>query len=701
MKVNGDSKFNLWNTNGRRKDITDAYTKYLTILDDEFESGNYTWDNFPKSIGQYIFYKKAVQSSPEVFRDINKLERFDSFLKTKDYYEAFKGLNKEKFKTLQDGEKLLEDLDKNIELRARNYTSNLPKIGFAYNNRQISPAGKLYLNEKVSYLDDFEKLLPINSINLILLRQLAKLRIYSSDGGMYYSPMNLLFYTLLKYDKVSDSILFKLIELLNPAFSVDPDLFLSKVFSTTFEEVQLAYNNKISRSDSSILPKGIMQYGEFSNYFTSQKDSDQIKVYYDFYLKNYIFSLTKTQKSLNELIALLRDESCGPIIKTAFGGGAAVYNTQKTKVDDFISKNEDRVFLTDGTNNSMYYSEFKFSKRNSDVREYNRNFRKVALATGIFHSNNGIAELAYKPLWKQFFEIDKLKEEIFVTSDSETMNLYENSFESNFYQNITLSHIYGLSSNQVEEKINNVIKELSVSNSSEVQEILKSNVATQFEEFVKHNFPKEKILEIFPLFSDRKNDDKIKKLVGVDSSIPTIFEYIMGLVWYHMSDKKYELYSSFNLTMTADFLPEKFAGGGFGDIIVKYEDEIVQIEVTLMNKNSQKRGEWEPVLRHATNLSIDSAPTPVTTLFVADELDENTVNIWRAIASVPLQSSKVVETEGRRAENVKVMPLKNQEIIKLMENKITSSQLLSNIDQSFSAIPQDFDLKWRELILNF
>jgi len=242
---------------------------------------------------------------------------------------------------------------------------------------------------------------------------------------------------------------------------------------------------------------------------------------------------------------------------------------------------------------------------------------------------------------------------------------------------------------------------LSVSNSSEVQETLKSNVATQFEEFVKHNFPKEKILEIFPLFSDRKNDDKIKKLVGVDSSIPTIFEYIMGLVWYHMSDKKYELYSSFNLTMTADFLPEKFAGGGFGDIIVRYEDEIVQIEVTLMNKNSQKRGEWEPVLRHATNLSIDSTPIPVTTLFVADELDENTVNIWRAIASVPLQSSKVVETEGRRAENVKVMPLKNQEIIKLMENKITSSQLLSNIDQSFSAIPQDFDLKWRELILNF
>ena len=66
----------------------------------------------------------------------------------------------------------------------------------------------------------------------------------------------------------------------------------------------------------------------------------------------------------------------------------------------------DKVYLTDGTNNAMYYSEFRFSKRNSDVREYNRNFRKVALATGILHVNNGIAELAYRNLWEKFLNLD-------------------------------------------------------------------------------------------------------------------------------------------------------------------------------------------------------------------------------------------------------------------------------------------------------
>lgn len=62
MKVAEDSKFNMWNTNGRRKDITDAYTKYLTILNEEFESGNYEWDSFPKVLDNSFFI--CLQSNP-------------------------------------------------------------------------------------------------------------------------------------------------------------------------------------------------------------------------------------------------------------------------------------------------------------------------------------------------------------------------------------------------------------------------------------------------------------------------------------------------------------------------------------------------------------------------------------------------------------------------------------------------------------
>lgn len=697
---NGDSKFNIWNTNGRRRDITDAYTKYLTILNAEFESGNFEWNNFPKSIGEFIFYKEAVESSPEIFKDINKLTNFEKLLEVKEYKEAFENLDKDQFLKLKNGNNILDDLDKNIEARARHYTSNLVKIGFAGNDRKISPAGLAYLNEKLPNLDKFEALLPINSINMILLRQLAKLRIYSKDGTKYYSPFNLMLYSLLENDHMSDLILFKMIELLNPSFPIEPKTFLHKISTTSFEEVQLWYNEMIS-NETDIFPyvDGIIEYDVFSRYFSSKKSASQIPVYYEFYLKNYQFVQSKSQEDLDALLELLADKNKGLIIKTAFGGKSPVYNTKKKDVNNFLLLNEKSIYLNDGNNNAIYYSEFKYSKRNSDVREYNRNFRKVALATGIFHSKNGVVELAYKEIWQEFFRLEDLEGKIFVDTTPDGMNNYEDDLSSDFYENISLAKIFGYDENKIESIVNSIVKKFSLKTAKDVKLNLKSKISSDFVTFINDNFPKEKVIEILNLFSDSGNDNLIKDKVGVESSLPTIYEYIVGLAWYYLSDKSYDVYASFNLTMTADFLPEKFAGGGYGDIVAEYDDETVQIEVTLMDKNAQKRGEWEPVLRHATNLTIDNDSKSVTTLFIADELDDNTINIWRAVASVPLKSSREIDTGGRTAKNVRIMPLKNKELLKLLSSEQKSSHLLAKIKESYDAIPQNFDSTWRDDIL--
>lgn len=92
--------------------------------------------------------------------------------------------------------------------------------------------------------------------------------------------------------------------------------------------------------------------------------------------------------------------------------------------------------------------------------------------------------------------------------------------------------------------------------------------------------------------------------------------------------------------------PLSHATGGMGDIVINYKNLTLMLEVTLMNSQAQKRGEWEPVLRHATNLTVDEYPKNVITLFIADELDDNTVNIWRAVASVKLKASNKNEFAG-------------------------------------------------------
>lgn len=97
------------------------------------------------------------------------------------------------------------------------------------------------------------------------------------------------------------------------------------------------------------------------------------------------------------------------------------------------------------------------------------------------------------------------------------------------------------------------------------------------------------------------------------------------------------------MTLSANFEPLVHAGGGQGDIVIYEADKVIMLEATLMNASSQKRGEWEPVLRHSINLKVEEETAntgrEVTSFFIADSFDYNTINIWKAVAAVPLQSS--------------------------------------------------------------
>ena len=135
------------------------------------------------------------------------------------------------------------------------------------------------------------------------------------------------------------------------------------------------------------------------------------------------------------------------------------------------------------------------------------------------------------------------------------------------------------------------------------------------------------------------------------------------------------------------------AGGGVGDIIVDYDDKSVMLEVTLMNKAAQKRAEWEPVLRHSINNRVEKLPRKSYTFFIADELDFNTINIWRAVAAVPLQA-----TISNIVDGVIIMPFTNNEIISF--GKKYKQQINHWTDKlSFSKINKITNDGWRQDII--
>ena len=147
--------------------------------------------------------------------------------------------------------------------------------------------------------------------------------------------------------------------------------------------------------------------------------------------------------------------------------------------------------------------------------------------------------------------------------------------------------------------------------------------------------------------------------------------------------------------MDANFEPVIHAGGGEGDIIINYEDLVVMLEVTLMNKQAQKRGEWEPVLRHSLNLKADNKNKDTITFFIADELDYNTINIWRAVAAVPLESTN----NHDKVDGVVIMPFTNLEIINFLKENVNIYTIIEETKISFEEIPKITDTQWREKVM--
>src|SRR5699024_2928085 len=141
---------------------------------------------------------------------------------SEELHKAFIELNKESFLKARDGKKLLRDLDKNLEARARHYTSNLPKIGFATDNREISEAGYDYLHSEDIIRTDFENILSLDIVNLRVLRQLLNLRILLRNYNTTYAPFLLLIALLLEVEYYESTQLINFIQTLTP--NVLPEL---------------------------------------------------------------------------------------------------------------------------------------------------------------------------------------------------------------------------------------------------------------------------------------------------------------------------------------------------------------------------------------------------------------------------------------------------------------------------------------------
>lgn len=706
MKLESKHVFNMWDTNGRRKDYTNAYTIYLGILHDDFETDRFQWNSLRggSSIGQYYFYKRAVESSPEIFKNTNKLFKFQKWLDKYNLMDSFLNGDYTTLKSAQDGVPMLSSLDKNIEARARHFTSNLVKIGFATEDRQITPAGNDYLSSN-THIDSLESLFPTKKRNLVLLRQIAKFRVYSRDSKVYFSPFFLLLSILLKHKRMNKSDLFSAISLIDPNFLLNNwSAYIDDLGNSTYSEIEDKYHTrmfqniskKISYSDDKELP-----YESFKKIFKNNKSKQQIPTYYNFYKANRKFSIDHSQKSLDKLLNILDSPKNRAALNKAFNFGRSIYkiNGKKSRtVAAFIDENlENQDLLRLGAKNRIYINRFKFAKRHDQIKEYRMSFERLVDATGAIRTINGITTLKQPKIWTSLNEYFDFEKNISFTMDSQMSKLHDNFISSDFGNNTSLLKILGLNS-QKKDVLAKIQKSYNNADLNEIKKSILNESNHDFINFIKSEYKKERVISLLSLFENRNNDPIIQESIGTEADIPTIFEWLVGIAWFYISKETYDVFSSYNMSMTGDFLPDVHAGGGKGDIVIQYKNWTLLLEVTLMNKNAQKRGEWEPVLRHSVNLTVSEQKKQrdVYTYFIADTLDFNTINIWRAVAMVPLESTDTSD----KSSGVFIFPFLTSNLCKWLDNsKVTEQSIKLSVKNSYSKLNSNFDRDWHQKLL--
>lgn len=648
MKIGADAiTWNLGDTSFRRKALIHDYR----ILLEELYSLNNKQPNIWDSVVQSVYYANVRANE-----DIHILS------------------------TVTEDDKMAK--------MGRTFTSGLFKLGFCDKKRQLSNIGLQFLGKKNLNLDEFENRLNLKDDNIIFLRQLLKLYIWDEGAEKAFNPFIFLIIMLNKYEYLTKQEFETIIQISSGKINFHEiiekfeDVRLNKIALEEF-----FYNNMEGNDFSNEVNKFInddnLDEKLFERVFFNRKTSLSKKEYLNFY--NILIDYKKdryNEKKMKLLIKYIKSD----VIKKAFGT-SNIFDTRKLKKIDCNTFNniykDVKLLSCDGKDfRNEFVKKFLEAKREDIVKEYRDMTYRVFNTTGIIETRNNIIKI--NNLYaKEYFKLA-----------NDFLNITLNSKDQCKIESV-LSSVEILNINKVWETDKIIREKYGLSNEIDIISYINKKENDDFKKFILREFKKEKVINILNLIKVR-NDSEVFKLVTDQTTVPAIFEYILGIAWLYISEFKIDLLSSLNLTLDSSYYPLSYAAGGDGDITINYEEpkkHKLMLEVTLMDRNTQKRGELEPVIRHSVNLGIESDEN-VYSIFVANELDNNVINIFRACNLLNLESSK---NKGEYINGVKIVALKIDEVIKLLEKDIHYKYIFKNIENEFiNDNIQRINSQWRE-----
>lgn len=632
--------WSLGTTSFRTKNFNKTIEEQLALLD-EF------W-TLEENKGQSWSGNKELQT------------RYYDFMKTKGFVEGEAG-NKPK--------------------DAREKTSGLVDIGLIDDGRKLSEAGKALL--KISTENDFssDNQFQIDKDSFIYLKQLLKT--YYNIDGRTVRPFLVLLHLLSKFDYLTlDEYTYLLPLCIGENETAEIINGISRLRSNATSIDQIIINRLMGMSnyktaldyflENEVTEELVCEIG--LNRKSRQYDKPYYRLYnalFDVFVTNNVGGLSSVYLATKDINigkwwrSYLFDTSSEVAIKRS--PSAHLKQTVFNKVSDEVSLK--KIFF-----NIMHL--FKAKATLSDYLDLNRRYIKT---TDVILFEDGTIKLDIVP--KHFFNsiADRLYPDTFTSSEL----LYENCDMADISDCLVVSD---------ETIVAGINKELgiSVSDMQSAREALEDTRYQRLQHLIDTKFTDDKLLSLLDCFENR-NDDEIRSMVTDNADIPTIFEYVLGILWYKASERHGKILDYMKLSLDADLLPKTHAAGGEADIVYEYEatecypEHTLLLEATLADSTNQRRMEMEPVSRHLGMHLIRTGNMNSYCVFATNYLNINVIADFRSRKTTPFYDP---QDYSKSVTGMKIIPLQTAELKKIVSNGKTYNELYPIFEEAFNlALP--------------
>ena len=569
---------------------------------------------------------------------------------------------------------------KNKPKDAREKTSGLVSLGLIYENRRLTEVGNklLALSEQNNFGVDNDLGLPADSF--IYFKQLLKtsldiekskirpflITVYLIEklGGLSYDEFTYILPLCIDLETTLQAV--KDIKSLRENRIRIDDIIFARLMNRENYKMALEYFLK-----SEVIAEDII-----SEIGINRKSRTYDKPYFPLYTALHQFYLDKDEEAINEIfVALKKLSNTGTLWQQYLFGKNNPAKIKKSPLKylqvTYFDKTDEELKFRRAFFAMMHTIKAKRSLE--DYFDLNRRYMKTSdsiLFTDEKVTLDIIPRYYFEPVCDKLLDI-----------------AFENS--SQLQKNISLEEIAEFLKPSETAILNGINQEFSLKLKTlqDATEILENQRYIRLQRLIDSKFTAEQILNLLNLIALRE-DLEIQKLVTDNADIPTIFEYILGILWYKISNRKGKILDYMKLSLDVDLLPKTHAAGGEADIVYDYEEtkyypaHSLLLEATLADRTNQRRMEMEPVSRHLGNHILRTKNLNSYCIFATNDLNINVVSDFRG-----RKNQRYYDTadEENFIDGMKIIPLQIEDLKSIIKNEMNYEKLYQIFETAFKS----------------